>query len=150
MPVEDPRALAKTYMAKHNVEKIFEVIRQPSLRAAHRFRPGARIARGSTTTRGLRGTTVGGVRRRMRWLTRARVVCAMLLFCVVRAPAFPCSQNLQAHVLIDKPENVREYMIEYLTNMKKVCGPPARERSAPCRSPRPRIARPALGLTCDA
>ena len=60
------------------------------------------------------------------------------------------AQNLQAHVLIDKPENVREYMIEYLTNMKKVCGPPARERSAPCRSPRPRIARPALGLTCDA
>ena len=29
-------------------------------------------------------------------------------------------QNLQAHVLIDRPENVREYMIEYLTNMKKV------------------------------
>jgi hypothetical protein len=29
-------------------------------------------------------------------------------------------QNLQAHVLIDRPENVREYMIEYLSNMKKV------------------------------
>ena len=30
------------------------------------------------------------------------------------------AQNLQAHVLIDRPENVREYMIEYLTNLKKV------------------------------
>jgi len=36
MPVEDPRAVAKTYLAKHNVEKIFEVSRQPepALRAA--------------------------------------------------------------------------------------------------------------------
>ena len=25
MPVEDPKALAQTYLAKHNVEKIFEV-----------------------------------------------------------------------------------------------------------------------------
>ena len=25
MPVEDPKALAQTYLAKHNIEKIFEV-----------------------------------------------------------------------------------------------------------------------------
>ena len=25
MPVEDPKAIAQTYLAKHNIEKIFEV-----------------------------------------------------------------------------------------------------------------------------
>ena len=31
MPVEDPRADAKVYLAKHNVEKIFEVRLRPGL-----------------------------------------------------------------------------------------------------------------------
>jgi len=36
MPVEDPRADAKVYLAKHNVEKIFEVRLRPApLRPAH-------------------------------------------------------------------------------------------------------------------
>ena len=30
MPVEDPRADAKVYLAKHNVEKIFEVRLRPA------------------------------------------------------------------------------------------------------------------------
>ena len=29
------------------------------------------------------------------------------------------AQNLQAHVLIQRPENVREFMIEYLSKMKQ-------------------------------
>ena len=36
MPVEDPRADAKVYLAKHNVEKIFEV-RRPRPVAARAF-----------------------------------------------------------------------------------------------------------------
>lgn len=36
MPVEDPKALAQTYLAKHNIEKIFEV-RSPHTSACQRI-----------------------------------------------------------------------------------------------------------------
>lgn len=75
MPVEDPKALAQEYLAKHSIGQIFEVRPLTTL-------PAAQSA--------------------------------------VRLSEMASAQNLQAHVLIDRPENVREYMIEYLTNLKKV------------------------------
>ena len=93
MPVEDPRAIAKEYLSKHNVEKIFEV--RPSLRVA---RPCALVPqRGSALLRPLSCT------------------------CDAESRGL-CLQNMQAHILIQRPQNVREFMIEYLTTMKNVRG----------------------------
>jgi hypothetical protein len=71
-----------------------------------------RVARDSSSERAA-GCECGG-------LIQPRVVWTALLCVINLPPILVCTQNLQAHVLIDRPENVREYMIEYLTNMKKV------------------------------
>jgi hypothetical protein len=47
----------------------------------------------------------------------------------------PSSADLHAHVLIDRSEDVCEYMIEYLlTNMKKASQPASQQQQSASRS----------------
>ena len=102
MPVEDPKALAQEYLAKHSIGQIFEVRPLTTL-------PAAQSA--------------------------------------VRLSEMASAQNLQAHVFIDRPENVREYMIEYLTNLKNVRAAVERVAVARCSPAAPKPSTPPP-MTC--